>query len=232
MGTVLCSGAFGDNLGCMTWLVALVCALSAAAHLRFVVPHLREPATTDDEPAPHYARLAPRMHVILIALAVFALAQVLHLVPTPHLGAWFGYLGAGAALVWVDLRTTWLPRTLNTICLAQVAAGLTWVAIHDWQTALAALTGGVMSFILFHLVWRYSTTFGYGDVRLAATVGTMGALRGVDGWLMALFFATLTGAVWAIVHALLQRRREGPDYFAYGPALWLGPILAVVISGW
>ncbi len=216
----------------MTWLVTLACALSAAGHLRFVVPRLGEPVLADDDPPPHYAQLAPLGHVAFLALAVFVMAQVLHVVPMTHFGAWFGYLGAGAALVWVDLRTTWLPRTLNNLCLAQVVIGLAGLALYDWQTSLAALAGGLAAFGLFHLVWRYSTSFGYGDVRLAAIVGALGALRGLDGWLMALLCGTLAGAVWGIVHAALRRHRRGPGYFAYGPALWLGPILAVTITGW
>lgn len=216
----------------MTWLVTLACALSAAGHLRCVVPRLREPVLEDGDPPPHYARLAPVRRVVLLALVAFVAAQVLHAVPMSHFGAWFGYLGAGAALMWVDLCTTWLPRTLNTICLAQVAMGLGWVAVLDWQTALASVAGGVSAFLLFHLVWRYTSAFGYGDVRLAAIVGTMGALSGLDGWLMALLCGTLVGAVWGIVHAVGQRRRKGPGYFAYGPALWLGPILAIIVNGW
>ena len=216
----------------MTWLVMLACALSAAGHLRFVVPRLREPVLADGDPPPHYARLAPAGHVTILAVAVFVAAQALHVVPMSHFGAWFGYLGAGAALVWVDLRTTWLPRTLNLVCLAQVALGVTWVAIRDWPTALAAVAGGLAAFLLFHLVWRFSTAFGYGDVRLAAIVGTIGALRGLDGWLLALLCGTLVGAVWGIVHTTRQRRVVGPAHFAYGPALWLGPIVAIAVSGW
>lgn len=216
----------------MTWLVTLACALSAAGHLRCVVPRLQEPVLAEDEPAPHYAGLAPGAHVVLLAFAVFAVAQVLHLVPAAQFLAWFGYLGAGGALVWVDLRTTWLPRTLNTVCLAQIALGMAWLAVLDWPSALMALAGGLAAFVLFHFVWRYSTALGYGDVRLAALVGAMGGLGGLDGWLMTLLCGTIAGAVWAVVHALHRRRHPAPAYFAYGPALWLGPMLAVTVSGW
>lgn len=216
----------------MTWLVTLACALSAACHLRFVVPRLREPAVAADDPPPHYAGLAPMRHVALLALTVFLLAQVLHVVPPAEFVAWFGYLGAGGALVWVDLRTTWLPRTLNNVCLAQVAIGLAWLAVFDWQSSLSGLAGGLFAFALFHLVWRYSTAFGYGDVRLAANVGAMGGLGGLDGWLTTLLCGTLAGAAWAIAHAIHRRRHPGPRYFAYGPALWLGPMIALTVSGW
>ncbi len=216
----------------MTWLVTLLCAASAAGHLAWVVPRLPEPTLTDGDPAPRYATLARGRHVALLALAALVLSQVLHGVPVEQFGAWFGYLGAGAALVSVDLRTTWLPRTLNLICVAQVALGLVWVAVVDWPMALSSVAGGAAALLIFHLVWRHSTTFGYGDVRLAAIVGALGALGGLDGWLVALLCGTLLGAVWGIAHGLYRRRHPGPAHFAYGPALWLGPILALVVSGW
>ena len=216
----------------MVWLVALLCAFSAALHLRCVVPRLREPEVADDAPSPRYATLAPGRDVALLWGTVLVLAQVLHLVPADHLGAWFGYLGAGAALVWVDFHTTWLPRSLHRVCLAEVALGLAWVAINDWPTALASLAGGAVAFLLFHLVWRFTPTFGYGDVRLAGIVGAMGALHGLDGWLLALLCGTAVGALWGVIHALAARGTDRPAHFAYGPALWLGPIVAVAISGW
>lgn len=216
----------------MVWLAALLCAVSAATHLRWMVPVLREPDVMDDEPSPHYASLAPWRDVAVLGATVLVLAQVLHLVPADQLGAWFGYLGAGAALVWVDLRTTWLPRSLNLVCVAQVLLGLAWVTAGDWPTALASLAGGAVAFLLFHLVWRFSSAFGYGDVRLAGIVGVMGAMRGLDGWLMALLCGTAMGALWGLIHALARRGTERPAHFAYGPALWLGPVVAVALSGW
>ena len=165
-------------------------------------------------------------------LMVFGIAAVLHKIPSSHHGVWLGYLGAGAALVWVDLRTTWLPRTLNLICLGQVGAGLVWVAVTDWPAALSSVVGGIASFALFHLMWRHSSAFGYGDVRLAAIVGAVGGLGGLDGWVMALLCGTLIGAVWGVASAVARRHGRGPGYFPYGPGLWLGPILAVSVSGW
>lgn len=216
----------------MAWVVAVACAISAALHLRLLVPRLREPDLEPGEPAPRYATLAPTRHVVLLAVVVLALASVLHLVPPEQFVVWFGYLGAGAALVWVDLRTTWLPLTLHRVCLAQVVAGIAWLPRHDWPTALTSVGGGVGAFLVFWLVWRFSSAFGYGDVRLAALVGMVGGMRGLDGWLLALVCGTLVGAVWGVVHALRRQGAGGPQYFAYGPALWVGPVVAVAISGW
>lgn len=216
----------------MTWTLALACAVSAALHLAVVVPRLHEPEVADGETAPGYATLAPVRDVALLGVVVLALSQVLHLVPLAQAGVWAGYLGAGAALVWVDLRTTWLPRSLTLLCGAQMAVGLGWVAVSDWPTALASVAGAAVAFTLFHLVWRFSSTFGYGDVRLAALVGAMGGMRGIDGWLLALLCGTLLGAAWGVVHSLARRGTATPAHFAYGPALWLGPIAAVALSGW
>ncbi|MEO7589189.1 MAG: prepilin peptidase [Arachnia sp.] len=216
----------------MTLTVTLLCALSAALHLSWVVPRLPEPPQVAGEAGPAYASLAPIRHVLVLGVVVLLLAQVLHLVPGQQQVVWFGYLGAGAALVWVDMRTTWLPLTLHRICLAQVAAGLVVVAVVDWPTALTSVAGGAVAFGAFHLVWRFSTTFGYGDVRLAAVVGAVGALRGLDGWLLAMLCGTLLGAVWAVAHTLARRGTDRPRHFPYGPALWLGPVVAVALSGW
>lgn len=216
----------------MTWLATLACAISAALHLALVVPRLPEPEAGADEPGPRYATLATARDVCLLAAAVLALSQVLHFVPPEHAGMWFGYLGAGAALVWVDMRTTWLPLALHNICVAEVALGLVWVAAVDWKTALASAAGGAGAFLLFHLVWRSTPTFGYGDVRLAAVVGAMGGLGGLSGWLVSLLCGTLVGAAWGVAHMVRRRGTDGPTHFAYGPALWLGPVAAAAISGW
>lgn len=233
MGTFVsrtCS--FTASLQRMTWIATLLCAVSAVAHMVLVVPRLREPELAPGDPAPLYASLPTARRVLLLGATVLLLTQTLHLVPENQLAPWLGYFGAGAALATVDLLTTWLPRTLNTICAAQVGLGLVWVALTDWATALTALAGGAAALTLFHLVWRFSTTFGYGDVRLAGIVGTIGALNGLQGWLLAMVCGTLLGAIWGLIHSIHRKRHPGASYFAYGPALWLGPVAALVVSGW
>lgn len=218
----------------MTWIVVLASAVSAACHLRWVVPGLREPHADalDGDPPPRYADLGSVPHAAALGFLVLVPSLVVFRVPEAHHLAWFGYLGAGAALVWVDFRTTWLPRRMTLICGAQVAVGMAALALTDGYPALTAAVGGLAAFVVFHLVWRFSRTFGYGDVRLATIVGAMGGLNGLDGWLMALLCGTLAGALWGVAHALRRRHRQGPTHFAYGPALWLGPILAALVSGW
>lgn len=218
----------------MTWLLALtVCAGSALAHQLLVVPRLpRAPVDGGDAP-PDYARLAtPRDGFGVLTLSVLASAAVLPRAPEALLPLWVAHLGGGAALAWVDLRTTWLPRRLNHLVLAQVLLALAWVAVGDWRTALAAAGGGLAAFALFHLAWSLGGGFGYGDVRLAGIVGAVAGTQGLQHWVSSILLGTVTGALWGAAHALRRRWRGGPTHFPYGPALWLGPVAAAAISGW
>lgn len=218
----------------MTWVLAAAAATaSAALHQRFVVPRLPAPHLDEGETAPDYGALAGARDVLGAAvLALLAATLVLPGAGEPRLLLWTAYVGAGAALVWVDLRTTWLPRRLNQLCLAQVLLGLVALGITDWRAALAGLAGGLAALGLFHLVWRLGTGFGYGDVRLAAIVGLVAGSSGPQHWLTSILAGTSVGALWAVAHTVGNRRRGGPAHFPYGPALWLGPVLATWLSGW
>lgn len=218
----------------MTWLLAAAAAAaSAAAHQRFLVPRLPVPETMDDEDPPDYPAFASIPDVVGAALLALGCGLlVLPGLPAGHLVLWVAYLGAGAALVWVDLRSTWLPRRLHIVCLAQVALGLSLLAVTDWRSALAGLLGGLIGAGFFHLVWRLGTGLGYGDVRLAALVGAIAGTAGAQHWVAGFLAGTVVGALWGIGHALARRTLNTPAHFPYGPALWLGPVLAGWISGW
>ncbi len=149
-------------------------------------------------------------------------------VPVVQLPLWFGYLGAGGALVWVDFRTMWLPKRLHWIATSQVAAGLAVVAVHVPAVLVTALSGALAAAGMFWLVWRFSRSFGFGDVRLGLLVGAVAGAMGLQSWATALLVGTLIGAVWAIVHALRGRASQP---FPYGPALWLGPVVAAALTG-
>lgn len=192
----------------------------------WVVPRLSCCAADAADPPPDYRRLARPRDAAALAVLVAISTLALYRIPAIHLPLWFGYLGAGGALVWVDFKTTWLPKQLHWLAVAQLMAGLLVVAFLDPPTALAAVAGGVTTTALLWLVWRFSRTFGFGDVRLGILVGAAAGSLGLRGWGMGLFAGTAVGALWAIVHVL--RQRTGP--FPYGPSLWLGPLLAALVS--
>lgn len=213
----------------LIWAFPLACAASALFHLLVVVPRLPPLAPDGDEAPPDLATLAtPRDAVGCAVLAGAAGLLVAPNVPALQLPMWFGLAGAGAVLAWVDLRTTWLPRRLNLWCLAQVAAGAGVLAAALPLAALGALVGGAAAFGLFHLVWALTSGLGYGDVRLAGVVGAVAGASGAGAWFAALLAATVIGALWGIGHALTTRGAPVP--FAYGPALWVGPIVAAAMA--
>lgn len=193
-----------------------------------MVPRLPRTGADPDDPPPDYAALARPRDALLLALLVGLSSLALWRVPEVWFPLWFGHLGAGAALVWVDLRTTWLPRRLHWIATAQVALGAVVTGMLLPQALPRLLLGAVATFALLWLVWRFTGNFGFGDVRLGLLVGAVGATWGWTSWLWSLLAGTLIGAVWAIIHALRGRAAEP---FPYGPALWLGPLLVAAVSG-
>ena len=95
-----------------------------------VVPRLPRVSPDPDDPPPDYRSLARPRDAVALGLMVLGCSFLLWRVPVVQLPLWFGYLGAGGALVWVDFRTMWLPKRLHWIATSQVAAGLAVVAVH------------------------------------------------------------------------------------------------------
>ncbi|MBB1571822.1 MAG: prepilin peptidase [Propionibacterium sp.] len=179
------------------------------------------------DPPPDYTALARPWDAVLLGIVAFGSACALWRVPPVQLPLWFGYLGAGGALVWVDLKTTWLPKRLHWVATAQVGAGLALVACASPGVAASAIAGAFAASGLLWLVWRFSRSFGFGDVRLGLLVGATAGSMGLQPWGLALVSGTLIGALWALIHALRGRASEP---FPYGPALWLGPLAAAILT--
>ncbi|WP_143028165.1 prepilin peptidase [Tessaracoccus flavus] len=211
----------------MMWEPAVGAALLAVAVLAWVVPRVR----VADPEAPDFASLSTPWSWIAIA-ATTLLAGLVAGVEPLHWMLWLPYLGLGAPLVYVDLRTTWLPKRLHWLAAAGMAAGWIAVALTDWRTAVAAAAGAAAAGLFLYTAWRVTAALGFGDVRLAFLVGAVAGLGGASGWAASLLAGTVLGAVHGIAHALWARRdRARPAHFPYGPALWLGPIVAQAIAG-
>ena len=147
-------------------------------------------------------------------------------------------------LVVVDHETTFLPLKLWRRCLAEAGIALlagivvTWPPHPRWLIACALIAAVSTGF--FWLMWRLSSSLGYGDVRLAAGTGFLGATTAaiapypdfISAGMTTLLCATLLGAVMAITVALVRKHRPSPwgTAFAYGPALWAGPWAALAIN--
>lgn len=203
--------------------------IGAALLLQWLwVPRLSTPSLGPDDPVPDFGLLARAPCIVLVAL--FALIGVSSMPDdTPRLWPWLGYVAIGAPLSVVDLRTTYLPNQLMWPLWAAVGAGLI-VATPElgMGTLVGALVGGAVAYALFWCVWRWSSSLGFGDVRLAAAVGAVAATGGPVVWATSFVAGTALGAVAAIIGAAAGRRQ-----IPYGPWLWLGPCLAGWITpGW
>lgn len=213
----------------MSWPPILAAAFLAVAVLLVTAPLLRrlpEPSPSDADSKPTYRSLATPGFVGATALAslVGALAAFAW-TPPAHWLAWTALAGVNVVACAIDARTTWLPLRLSQLGWLVAALGVVAVAVAEraWTPLLPAALGAGVAGGFFHLVWRLSRGIGYGDVRLAATIGAVTALGspGLVAWSLAL--GTAAGALLGIVHSL--RGRAGP--FAYGPGLLVGPFAAL-----
>ncbi|MHA6512283.1 prepilin peptidase [Tessaracoccus sp. Z1128] len=208
----------------MVWVAAGVVAVVAAVVMALAVPRVR---VLDDDEAPDFATLVNAWSVAGVTAGAFLAALALWVLPTELWWLWVPYLGIGAPLAYVDLRTTFLPKQLHYVGVAAMGLGLVGLAVLDIRAAVGAVVGAVAAFGLLYLAWYLSPGLGFGDVRLALLIGAVAGQSGVSMWTAALFFGTALGAVHAVGHALWARRDEDrPKHFPYGPALWLGPIVA------
>ncbi|GAA1388005.1 A24 family peptidase [Luteococcus peritonei] len=212
-------------------LVAAVsagCAAASWATTRFAVPRLPEPPTEelDGDPSPGYAGLAGAgQQAASLALGAAA-GTVAGLQPTPFLPLLAVLAGPVAALVLVDLRTTWLPLRLTHACwlLSGLAAVAPVLGGRAPSGLLQPLGGALAALAVFWLVWRLRAGLGFGDVRLAPMLGAGAAQLSWQHWQTWLLAGSLLGAVWGLASQAWRRRHPSPlgQAFPYGPALWLG----------
>jgi prepilin peptidase CpaA len=160
----------------------------------------------------------------------------------------FGVLLSGVLLATViDLRTRRIPNvltaTMGTAGLALAVAGVSGIS------AGASLAGALLGMALMLPGHALGAT-GAGDVKL---MGAVGALIGPAVVVMAFLFTSVAGGLLAVAIAL-QRRRLGATIsgtgrllaapsearkeiqattvasrFAYGPAIAIGSVLAVLL---
>ena len=205
-------------------LLAAVLAAAAGPILRWC-PHPEPEASFD-------ALLSPAFRVQLGGAVLAAATLSFLLTPPAQWLSWAAWAGPGVLLGLVDLRTSYLPTRLVGLgsAVAIVGAVTASVATASWMPLLTAVAGGMGAAGFFWLLWRLSAgQLGFGDVRLAGLIGLSVGVVGPTLVWWALFLGALIGAIWG----LLARWRRGTDgAFPYGPALLLGPALALGLSPW
>ncbi|MDQ7991307.1 MAG: A24 family peptidase [Propionicimonas sp.] len=212
----------------MPWVgvaVAVVLSLGIAACTATILRRL--PLPPDEPEALPYANLvSPRLVLTVLGCSFAALLGSFLLSPWWSWPVWAVAGTLAVLLAIVDAHTGLLPLRLTRLFggLALVAAAASaWLAGNPAVLLVAVLCGAGAG-LLFWLLWRIGGGLGFGDVRLAAVLGVVTGTNSLELTVWAFLLAGIAGVVWGVVVRL--RRGAGP--FPYGPALVLGPYLALL----
>lgn len=198
----------------------------ALAHLCLIVPRLSEPQSATHK-TPYSALVNTGAVIAVSILAVLALSAMFQ-VDVAERPLWWVLGSSVLVLVWVDLRTTYLPKRLMLICGVQLAAALALAVTLGLPggAALRAAGGATISAAFYWLIWRLSRGgIGFGDVRLAPAIGLVTAAGSWTTWWVSLLAGSIIGVVWGLV---ATRSRRGA--FAYAPSMLLGAYVALLIA--
>ena len=144
----------------------------------------------------------------------------------------------GAALAVIDARTHRLPNALvfpltwATAVLLAVAA----LGTGDWPALGRAALGALAFFALYQVLYLIAPSggIGYGDVKLALSLGALLTWHSWTILLVGVFAAHLVAGVVAIV-LLLGRRAGWKTGIAFGPYMLIGTVVGLTwarLSGW
>ncbi|WP_163187854.1 A24 family peptidase [Cellulosimicrobium sp. SL-1] len=138
---------------------------------------------------------------------------------------------AGALLAVVDVRTHRLPDVIVVPTGAAVVAllAVASLAAGDGAPLVRALAGGALGFCAYAaLRLAHPPGLGFGDVKLAGTLGTPLAWLGWAELVAGLLLPFLLGGAWAL-GLVVSRRARRDTAVAFGPFMVLG---AGVAAGW
>lgn len=145
---------------------------------------------------------------------------------------------AGAALGVIDAHTHRLPNALVFPLTWATAALLALAALGtgDWGSLGRAALGGLAFFAVYQVLYLVAPRggIGYGDVKLALSLGAVLAWHSWTTLLVGVFAAHLLAGVVAIV-LLLGRRAGWKTGIAFGPYMLLGAMVGLTwarLTGW
>jgi leader peptidase (prepilin peptidase)/N-methyltransferase len=122
---------------------------------------------------------------------------------------------------------------LNAITYPVTALALlaSLIVSDDQNTLPLSLVGAVTGFVLFFLAYQFGKllfgpgALGFGDVKLAMT---MGAMLGFHRIFFALILAILLGGVVSVLVLIISRRVNIRTYLPYGQYLAIGGIFMLI----
>ena len=132
-----------------------------------------------------------------------------------------------------DLSHRLVPRSLVYPALALIVPLLVLAAAvdHRWHSLTGSVVGGAVAFGLFFAIWWFVPRgMGFGDVRLAGTIGlTVGFLSLLHAY-VAFLAGFITGMVFGLMLAVVSssgRKTRIP----FAPSLSVGAVIAVFWGG-
>ncbi|MGW6843125.1 prepilin peptidase [Streptomyces sp. NPDC054958] len=181
--------------------------------------------------APHaYGRRAVPLAALAGALCAVLGAAVGE---RPEALTYVGLAPVVVLLSLVDRAVHRLPDVLTLPLAVAAAAGLGAAALlpragGDWRLAL--LGGGALgaAYLLLHLI--NPAGMGFGDVKLALSLGVALGWYGWGVWSAGAFLGLLYGASYG-VYVLLRSPDERNRGYAYGPFMAAGALTGVLLGG-
>lgn len=180
---------------------------------------------------PHgYGRPAVPLAVLTAGVCALLAAAV---GARPELVAYAGLAPLFVLLALVDRAVHRLPDVLTLPLAAAVAALLGAAALApasagSWRLAL--LGGGALgaAYLLLHLI--NPAGMGFGDVKLALSLGVALGWYGWGVWSAGAFLGLLYGALYGLFLVLRgsERRHQG---YAFGPFMAAGALTGVLLGG-
>ncbi len=142
---------------------------------------------------------------------------------------WLLYLcPIGVALAYIDFRIWLLPTRLiapsYSIVISLVLIGS--IASGETDNLLRSAYGWVIAGALFWVLWRFTPSMGYGDVRLS---GVLGIALGWLGWgelLTGVYAGFVIGSVGWIPLRLLRITKSRK--FPFGPFMLIGALVGIL----
>ncbi|MFB6986679.1 prepilin peptidase [Streptomyces sp. NPDC056304] len=216
------------------WLGSTRCARCAAAVPVAAAPGAEQGDRSEGEgdPVPSTARYAPGVLVpVVTALACAALAATTG--PRPELAVWLLLAPVGVLLATIDRRVHRLPDRLTLPAAATVVVLLGMAALlpeHGGSWLSALLGGAALGAFYFLLFLINPNGMGFGDVKLALSLGVA---LGWYGWPVLFaggFAGFLLGAAYGFGLMVLKRagRKTG---IPFGPFMLTGALLGMLLGG-
>lgn len=178
------------------------------------------------------ARIGPApLAVELVTAALFGgLAARVH--PPGVLAAACWLAGCAVALAWIDAAVQRLPDALTAAAYAGTVGFLVLAAASsgDWRDLVRAVLGGLAlaaAYLALAVISR--SALGLGDVKLAASLGTLTAWPGWRTLVAGAFAGFLLGAVYGAGLLVLRRAHRG-QRIPFGPFMVAGAFLALLAS--